>query len=141
VLVAGGEAANGAYLESTELYDPVTTRWSFAGPLSAPRGAHTASLLNDGRVLVTGGWGAGNANASAEIYEPAPPGSAASTPSPTASPAFASSPNVPALSASPIAASRGARSRLENVWPFLVAPVLLLLAIVSVRFLRRRRRV
>jgi hypothetical protein len=45
------------------------------------------------------------------------------------------------LSASPLAASQDALSRLENVWPFLAAPVLLLLAIVSFRFVRRRRRI
>jgi hypothetical protein len=136
VLVVGGEAANGAYLESTELYDPTTNRWGFAGPLSGPRGFHTASLLADGRVLVTGGWGAGDAYSSAEIYEPPPP-------PPTASSPVASSPAAgnPALSASPLAASQDALSRLENVWPFLAAPVLLLLAIVSFRFVRRRRRI
>jgi len=141
VLVVGGEAATGEYLPSTELYDPVTNRWSFAAPLSAPRGAHTASLLPNGRVLVTGGWGAGDTYSSAEIYEPAP--ATAATPPPSASEPVASSPasGTPALSATPVAASHGALSRLENVWPFLVAPVLLLLGIVSFRLVRRRRRI
>jgi hypothetical protein len=141
VLVVGGQAANGDYLPSTELYDPVTNRWSFAGRLSAPRGVHTASLLPDGRVLVTGGWGAGETNASAEIYEPAP--RSAATPQPSASEPVVSSPAAtnPAPNASPVAASQGALSRLENVWPFLVAPVLLLLGIVSFRLVRRRRRI
>jgi hypothetical protein len=138
VLVAGGEAASGEYLPSTELYDPVTNRWSFAGPLSGPRGAHTASLLGDGRVLVTGGWGAGDTYASAEIYEPGPP--TATSPSTVGSP-VATSPaaSTPSLNASPLAASQGALSRLENVWPFLLAPVVLLLAIVTFRRVRRRR--
>jgi N-acetylneuraminic acid mutarotase len=139
VLVAGGESATGPYLATTELYDPITNRWTFAGPLSATRGAHTASLLPDGRVLVAGGWGSGpDTTASAEIYEPAPRSAATEPSAPaTASPAA----STPALAASPVAASQGRLSRLENVWPFLAAPVLLLLAIVTFRFVRRRRRI
>jgi len=138
-MVAGGEAATGPYLLTTELYDPATNRWTLAGSLSGPRGAHTASLLPDGRVLVTGGWGAGDTYASTEIYEPAP----RATPQPSASAPVGNSPAAtnPALSVSPLAANQGALSRLENVWPFLVAPVLLLLGILSFRFVRRRRRI
>jgi hypothetical protein len=141
VLVVGGEEATGPYLATTELYDPVANRWTLAGSLSGPRGFHTANLLANGRVLVTGGWGAGDTYASAEIYEPAPP--SAATPEPSASSPVATSPasTNPALSASPLAANQGRLSRLENVWPFLAVPVLLLLAIVTFRFVRRRRRI
>jgi hypothetical protein len=141
VLVAGGETATGPYLATTELYDPVTNRWGFAGPLSAPRGFHTASLLLDGRVLVAGGWGTGDVTPSAEVYEPLPPGSVGSTPQASVSSQVSSPAGTnPALSATPVAASQGALSRLANLWLFLVSPVLLLLAIVTFRFLRRRRR-
>jgi hypothetical protein len=90
---------------------------------------------------VTGGWGAGDTYTSAEIYEPAAP--SAATPEPIASSPVATSPTAtnPPLSASPLAASQGRLSRLENVWPFLAAPALLLLAIVTFRFVRRRRRI
>ena len=135
------EPANGAYLESTELYDPAANRWGFAGPLSGPRGAHTASLLGDGRVLVTGGWGAGDTYSSAEIYQPAPLSAATAQPGATSPVASGPAATDAALTVSPLAASRSALTRLEKVWPFLVAPVVLLLGIVSFSFVRRRRRI
>jgi N-acetylneuraminic acid mutarotase len=45
--------------------------WSAAGSLSAGRHIHTATLLSSGKVLVTGGRGASNSLASAEMYTPA----------------------------------------------------------------------
>lgn len=48
--------------------------WKSVGPMTTERADHTATLLNDGRVLVTGGFkGAGNSFtvlASAEIFNP-----------------------------------------------------------------------
>ena len=53
---------------SAELYDPASGTWTFAGNVT-PRYAHTATLLPNGMVLVTGGAGAnGNPSASAELY-------------------------------------------------------------------------
>lgn len=44
------------YIYETELYDPETNSWSVGKPLLHPRQYHhTATLLPDGRVLVTGG--------------------------------------------------------------------------------------
>lgn len=41
-------------------------------PMNVSRAAHTSTLLADGRVLITGGFGAGEASlASAEVYDPA----------------------------------------------------------------------
>ncbi len=40
---------------AVELYNPKTKKWSPAAPLPHGRSHHTATLLNDGRVLVVGG--------------------------------------------------------------------------------------
>jgi WD40 repeat protein len=57
VLIASGSSNNQA-LDSTELYDPATN--TFAPPASTPvmnsaRGYATATLLPNGKVLITGG--------------------------------------------------------------------------------------
>jgi hypothetical protein len=41
----------------------------FLGRMNSERAAHTATLLNDGRVLIAGGFAAGSMS-SAEVYEP-----------------------------------------------------------------------
>jgi hypothetical protein len=46
--------------------------WIATGPLNHARAGHTATLLSDGRVLVTGGVGTGFlASDTAELYNPA----------------------------------------------------------------------
>ena len=79
VLVAGGGPASwsvgDASLASAELYDPTTGTFSPTGSVTTARGFHTATLLADGRVLITGGhpaaWSAtGPFIASAELYDP-----------------------------------------------------------------------
>jgi len=51
---------------------PCFAGFRFAGRLVTPRGKHTATLLQDGRVLIAGGTDRGlyNASANAEIYDP-----------------------------------------------------------------------
>ena len=72
VLVAGGYERNCGtppcpVLSSAELYDPSTSTWSPTGSMSTARSGHTATLLQNGRVLVAGGDSFGPA----ELYNPA----------------------------------------------------------------------
>jgi N-acetylneuraminic acid mutarotase len=55
-----------------EVYDPVANRWSPAGTPAVMRGNQTATLLRDGRVLVTGGIDGttGRSVPTAELYDP-----------------------------------------------------------------------
>ncbi|CAN98509.1 conserved hypothetical protein with Kelch motif [Sorangium cellulosum So ce56] len=55
-------------LGSAEIYDPATGAFLAAAPMAAVRGAHTATRLADGRVLVIGGEAGGPG---VEIYAPA----------------------------------------------------------------------
>lgn len=57
VLIAGGERQDAAGTTTTAecwLYDP-TTHFAKTAPLATARRLHTATLLDDGRVVVTGG--------------------------------------------------------------------------------------
>lgn len=85
VLVAGGSssgpegaAAGGQTISatsSTEIYDPATAAWAPGPDMSAARFEHTATALDDGRVLMAGGLGPAEGAvvplASTEIFDPA----------------------------------------------------------------------
>jgi len=74
VLVAGGfnGDSDSSILVSAELYDPASGTWSATGSLVFARGAHTATLLPNGRVLIAAGVGPGGVQefvlATAELY-------------------------------------------------------------------------
>ena len=78
VLVTGGtthEVNEGSSrfvaLLSVELFDPKANHWSSGAPMAQARNWHTATLLDDGRVLVTGGAREQKTHlATAELYEP-----------------------------------------------------------------------
>ena len=76
VLVAGGAVYGPGSpppaATAAELYDPSTGSWTATGSMLAARTGHAATLLADGRVLVTGGArliGPSSAFASAEVYD------------------------------------------------------------------------
>jgi YVTN family beta-propeller protein len=80
ILIAGGNANSSqipeAFLSSAELYDPTSGSFSPVGSLAFARYYHTATLLENGKVLIAGGENmlAGsvpNGLASAELYDPA----------------------------------------------------------------------
>ena len=53
-----------------EIYDPAAGTFTRTGNLQSARALHTATLLNDGQVLVAGGEQSGNNSlSSAELYE------------------------------------------------------------------------
>jgi hypothetical protein len=76
VLLVGGEGGpgGGTPVATAELYDPATGTFSVTGSMATPRTLHTASILGNGKVLVTGGLWTHTARAildTAEVYDPA----------------------------------------------------------------------
>ena len=80
VLVSGG-VSNGSSpwapscTSSAELYNPSTGQWTTTGSMTKPRATHTATLLDNGSVLVTGAFckvGSGSVypDNTAELYDP-----------------------------------------------------------------------
>lgn len=78
VLITGGlsydSAGRAIYASSQELYDPLTnTLRETSGTTSQRRAGHTATTLQDGRVLIVGGLpgsGQGRAPPAAELFDP-----------------------------------------------------------------------
>jgi hypothetical protein len=75
VLVTGGEICCGTSADTTlataEIYDPAAGTFSSTGSMAAARSFQAATLLADGKVLVTGGFAGGNtALGAAEVYDP-----------------------------------------------------------------------
>lgn len=73
VLVAGGFGVSGSgpELHTAELYDPASGTWTGTSDCNREHRAHTATLLQDGRVLVAAGLDLGaHIVAIAELYDP-----------------------------------------------------------------------
>ncbi len=75
VLITGGsdQDPTGTGLASAELYDPVTGTFTQTGSMAVGRFLHTATLLQNGKVLIAGGitTSASEPVATAELYDPA----------------------------------------------------------------------
>ena len=69
VLVAGGTNNGTLPLKTAELYDPISNTWSSAGSMVVARRGHTATLLQDGKVLVTGGYDGTVESPTTELYD------------------------------------------------------------------------
>src|SRR5664279_105915 len=69
VLIAGGTGPDNGALASAELYDPATGTFTPTDSMANPRSNHKATLLADGRVLITGGYNGPEVLAAAEIYD------------------------------------------------------------------------
>jgi len=73
VLVVGG-SYRGSFVQygltSAELYNPANGTFSFTGSLNTGRYGHSATLLNNGKVLIAGGTNNSTALSSAELYDP-----------------------------------------------------------------------
>ena len=77
ILIAGGYWSDGRkwrVLSSAEMYDPATGTYTGVGSIGTPRDGHTATRLDDGRVLIVGGDEIGReggiAVTSALLYQP-----------------------------------------------------------------------
>ncbi len=73
VLVTGGVIPSGISwqaLQEAELFDPVSDTFATAAKMNVARAFHTATLLPNGKVLVTGGGYQGDGD-TAELFDPA----------------------------------------------------------------------
>src|SRR5436305_15060927 len=72
VLIAGGRDFFQSH-SSAELFDPASNRFAKTQSTTRPRWEHTATLMNDGTVLITGGYSQGlpaRPDCTAERYDP-----------------------------------------------------------------------
>src|SRR5438552_18248102 len=73
VLIAGGYRSDTEECQrSAQLYDSATGRFTATGAMGTGRNFHTATRLDDGPVLIAGGYHIGQGTLdSAELYDPA----------------------------------------------------------------------
>lgn len=71
VLLSGGRSAGTEVLATAELYQPGSGSFRPAGSMTVARAGHTATLLQDGRLMIVGGQdSSGGFLGSAELYLP-----------------------------------------------------------------------
>jgi len=77
VLICGGGSGTATFdgsdaTDKCQIYDSKTNKFTEISPMHFPRQYHRATLLNDGRVLITGGSSKGTFDPStqAEVYNP-----------------------------------------------------------------------
>ena len=68
MIIAGKVAGAPNSTNTTELFDPVTEKWSAGPSLTGRRERHTTTVLPDGRVLLVGDWG--GTDVTNELYDP-----------------------------------------------------------------------
>ncbi|HYO68753.1 MAG TPA: kelch repeat-containing protein [Archangium sp.] len=74
VLVTGGWIGSAPlyWRRTAEVYDQTTGTWTAtSNTMSTPRGNHTATLLDSGKVLVVGGYSTEGETNTAELFDPA----------------------------------------------------------------------
>jgi len=57
-------------LDTVELYDPSTGQFSLLGTMTEARQNHTATMLNEGRILIAGGVSSPTVSGTAEVMTP-----------------------------------------------------------------------
>src|SRR5438552_8815985 len=72
VLIAGGYRSDADECQrSAQLYDSATGHFTATGSMAVGRNFHTGTRLEDGRVLIAGGYNTQDATLdSAELYDP-----------------------------------------------------------------------
>ena len=71
MLVTGGLDSTGKAIITVEVFDPTNQSFTTTGSMETARAFQTATSLNDGTVLVTGGTDGAAPLATAELYNPA----------------------------------------------------------------------
>src|SRR5207247_2274504 len=69
-MCGGTVGGTGEATATVEDYDPATGTWSLAGKLNIPRFVPSAILLQNGKILVSGGLTNNGTTASCELYDP-----------------------------------------------------------------------
>ena len=75
ILVVGGLTQDSLgtpfiFSDRCEMYDPITEKWDIVASINIGRDNHRATILNDGKVLITGGEISGSTTNQCEIYDP-----------------------------------------------------------------------